>query len=415
MDPVEKKDENSGSFNRRKFIDTAIKVSAVGALGYIQMSGCGDDKSEIVSSPVDKHIFLTKPYLHTLEHDSMHIRWITNKLSYSWVEYGENNLLDKKAHFVSNGLVSANTRIHEIIVQGLTPGKTYQYRVASKEILNFQPYELKFGETIYSEQFSFTCLENKNEISWIVFNDLHDRPESFPELLKVNASNHFDFAFLNGDIFDFQKDEEQIINNLITPCTNGFATKRSMLFVRGNHELRGKFARDLHNYFSFPDGHYFTYQCGPVFMIALDTGEDKEDNNPVYSGLVSSDVFREQQAIWLKKVMQTEVYKKATYRVVMMHIPPFYSRNDHATSHCKELFSPLFDEHKVDLVISGHSHVYGVHPPVDGQHRYPIIIGGGPLTGNRTLIQVKANQKQLTVQMLKDDNQVVGSYVMTAS
>ena len=88
--------------------------------------------------------------------------------------------------------------------------------------------------------------------------------------------------------------------------------------------------------------------------------------------------------------MKSSAYRKAKYKVVMMHIPTFYSGDGHGTLHCRKLFSPLFDKYKIDVLICGHTHTYGVHPPVAGKHRYPIIIGGGPTKGKRTLIKVKA-------------------------
>src|SRR5690606_24975654 len=95
---------------------------------------------------------------------------------------------------------------------------------------------------------------------------------------------------------------------------------------------------------------------------------------------------------------------------VMMHIPPQYSGDWHGPTHVKEIFSPLFDKYKVDLVIAGHTHRYSVNPPVKGVHNYPVIIGGGPAEGKRTLIKVHANQNKLTVNMLGDDGKQVGTY-----
>jgi hypothetical protein len=96
-----------------------------------------------------------------------------------------------------------------------------------------------------------------------------------------------------------------------------------------------------------------------------------------------------------------------------MHIPPFYSNEVHGSVHSRKLFSPLFEKYKVDLVVSGHTHVYGVHPPVEGQHSYPIIIGGGPAPGTRTLIKINASNQQLKLQMLDDAGKEVGSYKIT--
>ena len=44
--------------------------------------------------------------------------------------------------------------------------------------------------------------------------------------------------------------------------------------------------------------------------------------------------------------------------------------------HCRQLFNPLFNEYKIDALISGHTHKPGILLP-DENHLYPIIIGGG--------------------------------------
>jgi acid phosphatase type 7 len=402
------------SSDRRKFLINAAKVAGVGAAGYVYIRGCNtDDQPVAVPPPVVQHEFLTQPYLHTLDNKQMYIRWITNRNCYSWVEYGEASVLDKKIHAVTDGLVNANNRVHEIVLDDLVPGKTYHYRVASKEIRRWDEDIAVFGETIYSKTYSFTTMAgDAQEVRMLVLNDLHDTPSSFPHLLKLNGSDPYDLVFLNGDMFNYQKGEEQIINHLISPCTNGFAIQKPMLFVRGNHELRGPFAHQLKDYFSYPQGYYFHFQYGPVFAIALDTGEDKEDDRPVYAGLAAFDAFREKQAVWLEKVMQSDAYRNARYKVVFMHIPPFYSNEAHGSVHSRKLFSHLFDRYKVDLVICGHTHVHGVHPPVKDQHDYPIIIGGGPKPGTRTLIKIKANQQELNVQMLDDAGKEVGTYTV---
>lgn len=402
--------------NRRNFLGTISKATALGTIGLSPLAVLAGEKETKEEPLAGEHIFLSKPYLQMQAPGQMSIRWISNKPSYSWVEYGENGSADKKAHTVTDGLVDAYNCIHEVLIEGLVPGKTYQYRVASKEIISFEPYKLTYGETINSELHSFTAPDpNSKEVSWLVLNDIHDRPASFGQLLKLNGNDPYDFVFLNGDMFDYQADEKQIIDHLLTPCTEVFASKKPLLFVRGNHETRGLYARHLKDYFSNPGGEYFTFQQGPVFAIALDTGEDKPDEHPVYAGIVDFDRYRERQAVWLEKQMQTKAFKKAKFRVVMMHIPPFYSGDWHGTLHCRKLFSPLFDKYKIDLVISGHTHTHGIHKAVAGSHNYPIVIGGGPSTGTRTLIKIKADQSKLTLQMLSDNGTEVGNYEVKAS
>ena len=397
-------------FDRRKFLGSFSKAAALSTLSVSPLSLLAKAQGSTSRPSEGEHVFLTQPYLQAVSATEMSIRWITQKPSYSWVEITEGGVV-RKVHGVTDGLVTAYNRIHEVVISGLTPGKKYSYRVASKEITDFQPYKVSYGETLYSSEFSFTTANPlAREASWLILNDIHDRPASFAHLLKLNGEDPYDFVFLNGDMFDYQTDEKQVIDHLLTPCTENFASRKPLMFVRGNHETRGKFARNLKDYFTNPGNHYFTFQYGPVFAIALDTGEDKEDTHPVYAGIVDFDSFREQQALWLEKQLQSPACKKAKYRVVFMHIPPFYSGDAHGTLHCRKLFSPLFDKYKVDLVISGHTHRYGVHPPSAGNHSYPIIIGGGPTEGKRTLIKVKAGQQQLDLQMLGDDGTEVGTY-----
>ncbi|KYP13644.1 FN3 domain-containing metallophosphoesterase family protein [Flavihumibacter sp. CACIAM 22H1] len=393
--------------DRRKFIGTLTRLTALGAIGFSPF----DSKAAPLRNQGNS--FAAGPYLQVVSSTSMSIRWITEVPSYSWVEYGETAELGKKAHAVTDGLVDAYNRVHEIILEDLEPGKTYWYRIVSKAILDFQPYKLVYGEQLNSDVYTLSTLPtHSRELNWLVLNDIHDQPKSFGDLIRLNGKDPYDFVFLNGDMFDYQTDEKQIMEHLLIPCSSSFATQKPFLFVRGNHETRGKYARQLKDYFTNPGGQFFSINCGPVFVLALDTGEDKPDKEEVYAGIVDFDQYRRRQAIWLEKQLQSRAARKARFRVVMMHIPTFYSGDWHGTLHCRELFSPLFDKYKVDLVIAGHTHKYGIHPPVKGQHNYPIVIGGGPKEGKRTLIKVRATEEALNLQMLRDDGEQVGTYTI---
>ncbi|MCU0384754.1 MAG: fibronectin type III domain-containing protein [Flavihumibacter sp.] len=122
--------------NRRGFITALAQLSALSAISLSPF--------KVLSAPLrDASVsIVTGPYLQAVSATSMSIRWITNTNSYGWVEYGETEALGNKAHAVTDGLVNAHTRIHEVVVSGLEPGRQYYYRIASKEILDFQPYKL---------------------------------------------------------------------------------------------------------------------------------------------------------------------------------------------------------------------------------------------------------------------------------
>ena len=77
-----------------------------------------------------------------------------------------------------------------------------------------------------------------------------------------------------------------------------------------------------------------------------------------------------------------------------------------------QTWRPLYNEGKVDLMISGHTHHYEIRPPVEGQCDYPTIIGGAPQKGAATVIRVDATADHLGVTMMRDDGQVVGTYAI---
>jgi len=397
-------DENNKGLSRRKFVTS---VGAIGALAALP------GKAEALTGRAaytPLQILKAGPYLQSPSSSSMTIRWITNMPCLSWVAYGESaETLDQKQQVANLGLIQANNTVNVITLDNLKPGTTYYYKVCSKRIESFAPYKVIFGETYLSDIYSFRTIDPKAEqLSFLVFNDIHDRPESFPVLLKFNGNKQNDFVFLNGDMFNFQIDEDQIINNLLVPF-GGLFTNTPFFLSRGNHETRGKFARQLPDYFHRKGSNfYFSMQYGSVYFIVLDSGEDKEDVNGEYYGMVDFDSYRLEQAAWLKKEIEKPAFKKAKHKVVFSHIPLYYSGTWHGTMHCREVWGDLFNKGKIDVLISGHTHVHGIHPAVPGEHNYPIVIGGGPLDHIRTIIKVNVDAKGLELAMIDDQGTSVG-------
>ena len=289
--------------DRRGFLGNIAKAGILSATGLAPAA-----KALARDAAPEAHAFLCPPYLQNPAPTAMTLMWLSNKPSYSWIEYGETPELGQKAHHSQGGIVDSYNRIYRIRLEHLKPGTTYHYKVFSKEITEFQPYKLSYGGTISSGLFSFTTPEeDPQEVSWLVMNDIHDRPASIPHLVSLNKEP-YDFVFFNGDIFDFQENEQQIIDHLLTPAAQSFASRKPFIFTRGNHETRGKFRRELPDYFDSP--WYFAKTWGPVHFTVLDTGEDKEDSHPVYAGIVDFDEYRRQQAEWFKQVAQTKDLQK---------------------------------------------------------------------------------------------------------
>jgi predicted phosphodiesterase len=389
---------------RRSFLKTTLALGATAFIKPISVVASLPEKADEFSIAVG-------PYLQTNFGNEMTVLWITNKKSFGWVEYGvsEGDLNQKAYGKAELGLKAANGTLNKVTLRNLVPGKTYYYRIFSKEIKDFQPYKLTYGETVHSTTETFTNVAtNTEKVSFLMLNDIHDRPKSISHLLNLAKGEKQDFIFFNGDIFDYQTDEQQIINNMLLPCVETFAKNTPFLYVRGNHETRGKFAREFPDYFHQVGHAAFT--LGHVRFVILDTGEDKEDAHPVYAGIVDFDHYRIEQAAWLKQEIESKEFKKASFKVVMMHIPPRFSGDAHGPKHCTEIFEPLLNKGKVDLVLSGHTHKYMVHQPDAKLNNYPLIIGGGPAAGTRTLTKITIDKHTLTLSMLDDSGKEVGNY-----
>ena len=368
-----------------------------------------------LAAQVDKIVdegfkILVGPYLQSSFDNSMVIHWVTNKDANSWVVYGTDKQgLTQKAYGKSAFGMRPDGRINKVILKNLIPGQIYFYQIISNEIADFKPYKMKFGHLIKGEVQQFTNTDiTKAEVSFLMLNDIHDRPKSIPHLLGLEDVNEHDFIFFNGDIFDYQTSEQQLITNMLQPCIDTFAKFKPFVYVRGNHETRGVFRDEFLNYFENVGQLAFT--LGPVRFVILDTGEDKEDSHPVYADLVDFDGYRMEQAAWLKVEMQRKEFKKAPFRVVMMHIPPRFSGDWHGATHCTALFEPLLNDGKVDLVLSGHTHVYKIHQAGEDGNKYPLVIGGGKKEGTRTITKITANAKELKVTIRDDSVKEVGSY-----
>ena len=386
-------------------------MAGLGTLSLLPAAGA------LAAPTGEAHEFVVQPYLQNLSSREVTIMWITARNCFSWVEYGEGTYTSKRAFAYNNGLIEANNRVNKITLENLKPGTAHKYRIVSTEITGYKNSTVQFGVTITGPMLAFkTPAENEEEIKVVLFNDIHDRPQIIPQLLYRHGytgnEKDYDFVVFNGDCFDWVSSEQQMVDHLLKPCVDIFGSEVPFLLTQGNHECRGSFSRHIPAYYAYPDDkYYFSFVRGPIHFLVLDSGEDKTDDAVEYGGLVAFDRYREKQARWLEKEVATEAFKKAPFRVLLIHISPYHSGDWHGTTHCREVFGPILNKANIDLQLSGHTHRYMTHE-ADKDHNYPIAIGGGPLEGKRTLMKLHANQKELNLKMIRDDGELVGKFTI---
>ena len=124
--------------------------------------------------------------------------------------------------------------------------------------------------------------------------------------------------------------------------------------VLGNHDVRVQNGRYEFGALGMP-GRYFRRTVGPVELFLL-------DSNRVDA----------RQTAWLRRVLARS---KARWRIAVAHHPTYTCGNYRSHPDVVTRWRPLFERHRVQLVLAGHDHNYQRFAPRRGV-RY-VVHGGG--------------------------------------
>lgn len=328
-----------------------------------------------------KFEFRANPVLQNISTNGVTVFWDVNNSALSRVEYGEGNVINNKVVSYKWGMADISSGIQKVKLENLKPGTLYHYRVVSKEIKTIEPYKVIYGDSVVSPVYSFkTPPANEKEFSFITFNDIHNVPSYIESVFK--AEKEFDFSLFNGDIFTDLNDEADYSKKIFAPLSSFGTSEKPSYFIRGNHETRGAAARSFYKYFDSPTGNfYYTFTRGNTFFIMMDCGEDKPDYNKNYFGLAGYDNYRTKEAEWLKEVVKSKEFKKAKFRIACLHMPITIdpgtdSEEGHGAYDCSVKFAPILNKAGIALLLSGHTHKYGIIKPGKDTNKFPVIVGG---------------------------------------
>lgn len=227
-------------------------------------------------------------------------------------------------------------------VDGLVAGKKYVYRVGTGVAWS-EWYQIQMPDP------------SKEKLSFIYFGDAQNDlksmwsrviREAYKTLPKV------DFMLHAGDLInrhdrDIEWGEWFYAGNFI------HATVPSVM-TPGNHEY-GK-------------GVILSPQWRPQFNLPLNGPKGLEETCYAvnYSNLkvISLDAeqidesphYLEKQKLWLDSVLTNDPRK---WTAITFHYPVFSTKPNRDNENLRNHFKPLFDRHKVDIVLQGHDHAYG--------------------------------------------------------
>lgn len=339
------------------------------------------------------------PWIQNLSTNAVTVMWVSNKPAVPAVTITDDKGVVRYVRNSTDGIINGGGELHKIRINGLEPGKQYTYRLESIELVRYQPYKIYYGDTLKSKEFKFITLNpDAKEVRAIVLNDIHEKSFLINDYLEESDLKPTDIVFGNGDIINHLQDLDQIYKGFLDSSVDMFASEIPFYLVRGNHETRGILARDFKNFFDFPDDRfYYAFTNGPVHFLALDCGEDKPDENRYYFGLADYDSYRLKELAWLKDHIKTPEFKKAKYRVVIVHMPIIEGKDmGHGMQFLSDYFGPVLKDAGIDLMVSGHTHRNKYHSEDESGFGYPVLV-----SSNKTFIEVWANGDKM-IATLKD-------------
>lgn len=354
------------------------------------------------AAPADS-IFRTEPYLQNPVGGGITVMWQTWVPAYSWVEYGTDTTDTEswqQARTIVDGQVICNGTQNKIRIEGLEPGRTYYYRVCSREILLYQAYKKEFGETAVSPMHSFTLpSDDCGDFTALIFNDLHKHSETLQALYSHVRDISYDFVVFNGDCIDDPASHDEATAFLSELNSTVGAADVPVFYLRGNHEIRNAYSIGLRELFDYVGNRtYGAFNWGDTRIVMLDCGEDKPDDHWVYYGLNDFSGLRAEQVDFLRGELASEKFRSASRRVLIHHIP-IYAMGD-AYNPCLELWGPLLADAPFDICINAHTHRHAYHPAGSVGNNFPVVVGGGYSMEGATVMVLSRKGGKMTLKVL---------------
>lgn len=369
-------------------------------------------------APAEKQkLIASAPMLQNAAETSMGVAFAVTADASGWVDCSTSPDLKDAVRYWSGGtgLMKVDDKVALVRLTGLKPATRYYYRIGADRIKYKSAYNMKnLGPETDGKIRSFVTLGAAAKGSFCVINDTHDRKQTL-DLLLTKLDRLKPAAVLwNGDATNSTETEEHAISMFLHTHEKHpeYASFTPYMFVNGNHDLRGRFARRMEDLLMFRDpaersgefhelGRNFVQRLGDIALIGLDTGEDKLDTNPLFAGIFRMKPYREMQTRWLAEAIETPAVKTAKFKVVFCHIPlhddrPNANPGDLAPADtapgfkpdfavwqrtCAKLWGPLFVRAGVQLVVTAHQHRFRYDAPTASRPWAQIVGGGCELKG----------------------------------
>ncbi|MCE7507125.1 phosphodiester glycosidase family protein [Alloalcanivorax xenomutans] len=315
-------------------------------------------------TPAPRHVYLTPGS----DGSQVNVTWYTSTdVSASEVAYGAGSL-NQSATGESGilpffyGSEAGVVRVHHVALDNLTPGTTYRYRVGD-------------GAGNQSVEFSFTTDDGDDQVNIHLFGDTQTLSNEnifngsglVTELYQKMQAQlpDGDLILHVGDLTEDLSDYRLVRLFLESLEGDGMLASRLLVPTEGNHEVYNEGAEKFAAMFRFDptdsgvadpfEGAIYSFDYGNTHIAVLTSELTEERDWPKMMDWLRADMSASDQ----------------TWKIVMIHRPPYNGNPASGNGRVMQYLPPLVDELGIDLVLSGHDHMYSRSVPMAGGQPHP--------------------------------------------
>lgn len=296
----------------------------------------------------------TEPVVYAVE-DEYQIVFSSATEGRAWVEIDDERYFDDY-----NGVNRAFTKIHKVHIPMNILNEAKEYEIHVQKITYRGPFGGYFSRDI-SKEYKFRPVNASDGLEYYSLSDIHMAGKASTK--TVSYYNNLDFLVLAGDIVSMMDtyEDANLTNVIASKITKG---EYPVVYARGNHELKGKYAEEFHNFVgTYNNKFYYNVWLDNTFITVLDIGEDHDDDWWEYYDTAYYEKYREQQYKMLEDTLKDARYLAYDYKMAVCHIPVVFVNSRHNHEVAKATFTDLLNKLDINMCISGHQHDLLVFEP----------------------------------------------------
>lgn len=295
-----------------------------------------------------------KPAVYIVENEYQ-IVFGSNVEALAWVE------VDNKRYYEDYaGYYNSTKKMHKVIVPMDVLDNAKEYTVGTQKLTYRGPFGGFKGREI-EETYSFRPVDTSDGLNYYSISDVHMGLECSKKASDYNKNK--ELLILAGDtisMIDTYRDAAYT-NKVAYELTKG---EIPVIYARGNHELKGKYMEEFHDYVGAKgEDFFYKFSFGNVYGLVLDIGEDHDDNYWEYYDTCDFNEYRNRQLELIRSELESKEYLNYEYRLVVCHIPLPFVNTRHNHFDFKKDVTTLLNQMDIDMVISGHQHDLLVFEP----------------------------------------------------